>query len=638
MKPSKQVTELRKGGQLDEAFKLSVELVSSPGANEWEIAAYGWCLIDLLKRHVSDQDAKNFREYLELLTKLEVPSGNELLAEHRQRALNLADADRQSVLAAKQFGKNGLHEEAVQAFMVLMAKGVLTREDKLAFGWELYKAAARILKEAKERELTTTEIDRAKKFLGTYLKLDISEMGLLHSCVLQLAIRLAQRDYLKLDVFVRMWNLELFRKEDFESSRSDDGKVFPPLAETALQRASKVAVNGQSLLEMNYILPHLERGVKRFPENVWLKFNLAKTLRGVGRLDDARKHAIEFARSKAMEYWTWELLGDLESDAAVRMSCYAKALTCSEDDTFVGKVRVKFADSISAEFPGQARYEIERVIEHKRREGVRVPEDAQKAAQSAWFLSSTSIESGLSFYSRFKLRAEELLFSHVPWSDGVVGDEFRIQGHDGKKDRHLRRIFVRANPIPIEIGVATGRPDMNRLTEGARIKVQMESSAAEPWKTIVHRIQLREGIGDDVFREECGVIDSINTDKSLVHIVVAKGIDGTFPLAKFVGSAAIGQGVAVRLARFHDKNGPRTRILSASSSSRVPGADVLKPFDDEIEVSNGLGFTPGGIFIPPDVVAAAKVDCGDRVEGFAVVNFDKRKGVWGWKAISARRL
>ena len=109
-----------------------------------------------------------------------------------------------------------------------------------------------------------------------------------------------------------------------------------------------------------------------------------------------------------------------------------------------------------------------------------------------------------------------------------------------------------------------------------------------------------------------------------------------FPLADFAGSAAIGQAVAVRATRYHSRKGARTRTLSVSSTTRSPGTDVLKPFNDDVEVRNGLGFTSTGIFIPPDIVAESRVVDGDRVEGLAVINFDKKRSTWGWKAISAK--
>ena len=45
----------------------------------------------------------------------------------------------------------------------------------------------------------------------------------------------------------------------------------------------------------------------------------------------------------------------------------------------------------------------------------------------------------------------------------------------------------------------------------------------------------------------------------------------------------------------------------------------------------------GGIFIPPDIVSAASIENESKVEGVAVLNFDKKRSTWGWKAINCRQ-
>ena len=129
MKPAQQVTALRKEGKLDEAFALAAELVANPDANEWDFRAYGWCLIALVKHHASDTDQSSLRRYLGLLTAFEVPGDDEMLTEHRERALALADEDGRAIMAARKLGKDGQHDRAVLAFSPLNAKGILSEDE-----------------------------------------------------------------------------------------------------------------------------------------------------------------------------------------------------------------------------------------------------------------------------------------------------------------------------------------------------------------------------------------------------------------------------------------------------------------------------------------------------------------------------
>lgn len=639
MRGPRPVTTLRKSGRLEEALQLASEQAAAPGADDWDIADLAWCLIDLVKRHARDHDQALFRDYLSQLVKLQVPADNELLVKQRERALALADSDRREVMVVRRLGRDGRHVEAVRAFASLFAQGVLTTDDKVAYGWELFRASQAVFGATSRTEMSPSAIDAIKRYLNAYLKLRIAEPGLLHTCMLQQAERLARGDHLKLVAFSRLWDLSLFRSEDFYESRHDDGKVFPPLFETVIQRASKEAVNGKSLAEMRYIRPYLEDALKRFPENVWLKLNMVKLLRSLEHTDEALQLATEFARSKAGEYWTWELIGDLENDPAMRLSCYAKALMCSDDDTFITKVRLKFATLIAADHPGQAKAEVERVVEHYRCEGKRIPANAERLMQAPWFIAAAAAVAGRPFYDRFKTQAEELLFAHLPWIDASVGDEFEIKGQDRQKNRTRRRLYVRATPLPLEISMSASHPDVRQFQLGAPIKMQMETSSSEPWKTTVHRIHARhDGSQDDIVAETLGVIDHINFAKGLFHFVVAKGIDGMLPLAQFAGRAEVGQAVEVRMVRYHGRKGARTRTLSAVPSVRTMAPDVMKSFTDNVEVRNGLGFTSMGIFIPPDIVAGAAIADGTMVDGVAVINFDKKRCVWGWKAIHVRSV
>lgn len=639
MKPSQEITALRKGDRLDDAFRLALGLMANPDADEHVQSAYAWCLIDLVKRHASGEQEPQLREYVNRLAAFQVPRGNDLLADHRRRALALSDKRGREIAAARKLGKDGNHEDAVRAFTALLSRGDIEADDKASFGWELFKANQAALKSTRSDDLPAATVSAIKQRLNTYLKLNLAGRDLLHSCILQQATRLADKDHLRLVAFTKLWKLENLRMEDFEGNTAADGKVFPSLAETVLQRASKEAAKGGRHDEMAYILPHVERGLTRFPENVWLKLNLVKLLRGLDRVDDARRLAVDFARSKAGEYWTWELLGDLEPDVTVRRSCYAKALSCSEDDNFTSKVRLKFASMLLDSDPGRAKAEIERVIAFKRGEGTRVPSEAQQMAQSAWFANAASTPTGRPFYCSQMVEAEELLFAHLPWIDASLGDEFVIDGQDGQKSRTRRRIYVKGNPIALEISVSASHPEVRRKATSDPIKVQMETVPGEPWRNTVHRIQPREGgKPDDVMPEMFGIIDHVNRGKALLHFVVAKGVDGTCPMPDFQGVAEAGQAVAVRMVRYHTKKGLRTRTLSISPTAETPGSDVYRPFHDTVEVRNGLGFTSTGIFIPPDIVSSARIADGVDIEGMSVINFDKKRGTWGWKAISVKPL
>jgi len=45
-----------------------------------------------------------------------------------------------------------------------------------------------------------------------------------------------------------------------------------------------------------------------------------------------------------------------------------------------------------------------------------------------------------------------------------------------------------------------------------------------------------------------------------------------------------------------------------------------------------MGFTPDDVFIPPPLMQAQGIADGDQVTGVALLNLNKKRNTWGWKA------
>lgn len=636
---SKAVTELRKGGQLEAAYALSMERIADSEADEHDRAAYAWCLIALVKQHPADGNRQQLSEYLDQLRRFDVPASDEMLAEHREKALSLADSNRRAMQAARNLGKQGKHAEAVRIYEEIHASGILEPDDRKSWGWELYRLIKGELEGKQDDELPPPLVQRVKRHLNTYLKLETGGPDVLHSLMLRQALRLTKGGHLKLLPFLRLWNPDQFNDEDFARQTGKDGKIYPSLVEQVIQAAASEVVESERADDRSFVLPHVQAAMKRFPDNIWLKFNLTKLLRGMGRIEEALKLAVEFAREKASEYWAWELIGDLvPNDIDLRRSCYAKALSCSQDDDFVGKVRLKFAALLEENYPSEARFEAERMIAHRARAGYAIPREAQSLVERLAAVTPNTTDRA--FYGRLSDAAEALLFSHLPWTDACLGDVFTVEGRDGQKPRKRRRIYVKGNPIAIELSLPDNHADLRGLTEGAPIKVQYEVSKSEPGRATIHRVGRRpDGAPMDIFSFQVGVIDHINHEKSLIHVVVTRDMDGTCPISLFPGQAKVGDAVAVRLALHGSKTGVRTRIVQITSTNQAPSPDVCRPFRDATNVTpSGLGFTRGDIFIPPHMITAEGIEAGDLVEGIAIASFDKKRRKWGMKAIQAKTI
>lgn len=628
---SKDIFEKRRSGDLEAAYAMGAQRMAAPDRDAWDVRAFGWVLVDLVKKFAADPGPE-LNRYADALRQLAVPPDDDVLTKQRDYALGLLREGAKDIQKARALSREGEHRQAVKIYAEAFERGALDPSQQGAYGWDLFKATRQLTQQGAQDQWPAALVGEAKRYLGAYMKLDVERPSMLHSCILQQAARLASGGHLKPLVFARMWGLQHLRDEDYERYVADDGKSRASLAETILQQAAKDAVASGQPDDLSYIHPFVDQAMERFPDNVWLKLNKVKILRALGRQEDARALAIDFARTKSGEYWAWELLGDLMVEKEQRISCYCKALLCSQDDGFVSGVRLKLARVLAgSDHFAEAKGEVMRVIDHKTGAGHRLPAEARELSQASWYAEASPAAPTAAFYGRFAPEADELLFSTMPWMDACIGERFIIEGQETKP---RRKLYLQSTPFPIEVSVPERRLRLKAMVVGQPIKVKADHEA-DTGRFMLHAASLREDGADfDVFAETIGVIDQVNAAKGVLHFMAGVDAHGVYPLADYPGDAVLGGGVALRLAQCRSaRRGAFVRALTATPSAVTPGTKIYRAFRETVRVDRGMGFTEGGIFIPPDVVAAHDLNDDDVVSGGAVLSFNKKRQAWGWRAI-----
>jgi hypothetical protein len=415
-----EITSLRKSGRIDEAYELGKTSRAQFPADSWVLGAFGWCVVELVKRHANTPASDDFKRYLGELADLPVQPSDKVLQAQRERWLSLADEAGRDAERARQSGKQGDHEGAIAIFSQIADAGKLRDADRMSFGWELCHATQAVIKSGNGPTLAGAQIGKARRHIANYFKLGLSGPDLLHSRIAQQALALSKAGHVKIVPLARIWDLHCFRLEDHERFRTDGGKTLPALSESLVNLVAKEAAANGTDADVEFVLPHAERISEKFPDNQWLKMNRVKLLSRLGRDEDARSLAVEFVRAKSREFWAWDLLGDLLEDRATKVACYAKALTCSSDDAFTGQVRLKFAEGISGEHPGEARTEIERVIEASRAAGHRVPAKAEELTHRGWYIQAEPSQVTAAFYDKWSDPADDFLLAQLPKRLAVI--------------------------------------------------------------------------------------------------------------------------------------------------------------------------------------------------------------------------
>jgi hypothetical protein len=618
----------RKSGQLDEAYQMAIELVNANESDDWSFKAFAWCLIDLIKRESQLRNEQDLAYYANQLQSIKVEASDEILKTQIQYALSLCNPNGQLILQAKTLSKQGDHLQAANIYRQLCRAGAGDLNVQTSLGWELF----RLLKQSLTQD--NLNLINTKRLLADYLKLQaIEKPSLLHSNILNLAAKLGGNSSFSLLAFLMYWQLEYLRAEDYEPYINEKGEKYASLAEKVIQQAAKESVVSDSQQYINYIIPHLDNAIERFPDNIWLKLNKTKILLKLGRSDQALLFATEVTRSKVNDYWSWALLGQVnaELDESVAHSCYCKALLCYTDDKFTAKVRIKMAQSLASlgEF-AEAKHEVERVLASKTKEGVKIPEDVEKLQTMEWYRTFTATESNKKYYQLHVAKAEALLFSGLPFIQACIGEKFTIPDRPNKPKIKLY-LKLPDKSEPYEISVPENKHKFARIGYGVSIKGDFDASE----RFQVYLIEDRDCETQwDIFPEHIGVVDHVNHEKRVLHYIVNRLINGVLTLSETDGKFNEGDAVAVKVARYKNKQGLRYRVLTAHSTDKQPSPSVCRAFKQGVRESNGMGFTADDIFISRSLMLTHKIIDGDTVVGTAVLNYNKKKVCWGWKALS----
>jgi hypothetical protein len=626
MVTSKDVFAKRREGALDEAYQMALELVELPGADDWDRKALAWCCVDLIKREATSGKpaTDEYRAHLEKIDAAE----DEILRKQIQFALSLCTTSGAEMAKARSLSKSGKHLESAAIYRKLIVAGSTDADTHNALSWELYRLAKSLM------DLPGDAAPRVKPLLQEYLRLRTERPSLIHSCMLQAASALAGDGKLDMAVFSQMWGLQHFRHEDYERFKGQDGKDYPSLVEKVLQQAAKSAAKSQHH-DWSTLLPYLKSAVTRYADNRWLKLRYARALLSVGRADDAFAFALQVVKALQTEYWAWELLGDIEAIRAPdrALNCYGKALGCAPEEKFIANLRIKFATLLAPSEPAHAKLEIEQVIRFCEQDRTKLPSKVEDLRSEPWFAATDVASSNSRIYTRCGKAAELLLASDLEWVDGNVGDTYPDPRKDGKLRRHL---IIRAHPEAFEISVPANKYGLGAMESGDGIRAKGEFNSEGRFQ--IYLIEERAAAHRwDAVPELIAVVDHVNREKQVVHFVIRQGQDGLIRFGDLQGDVSEGDAIAIRRAKYMTKEGSRFRILSASKTSSEPSPGVRKPFQEPIRVESGMGFTNSDIFVPPPLVSHHGLRDGEVVEGIAVLTFNKKRGVWGLRAVSVRK-
>jgi len=136
----------------------------------------------------------------------------------------------------------------------------------------------------------------------------------------------------------------------------------------------------------------------------------------------------------------------------------------------------------------------------------------------------------------------------------------------------------------------------------------------------------------DSFPENIGIVDHINNEKGIAHFIVSRKIDSIVKLSQLKEKIEVGSKLLVKLKKIAKDRDSYYTVLTCSVTQQEPTEELLKSFDGIVDTSGSFGFADD-VFIDGSLMAEHNIEDGNFVNGTAILNYNKKKGSWGWKAI-----
>lgn len=365
----REINELRKEGNLEEALNMVNRDLENEPDNIWIKRAASWVYYAYIKENAKPENYETFMQYLQKLKNLDIPEDDVMVYDNVAWQIG-------SMVYALQKEEHPDYRKFDAIFATIRMFHFKVPSKSYSF---LFKS---------------------------FIKLSEGWQGFLD--------------------FVDWWNLDNFRQEDFVKEELN-GRSMPSLAERAYMAYAKKLIEGESADQFGHhraidkerisaFLPKLELLIEQHPDFQYLPFYKAKLLLTMGDNEDALSAFRPFARQKKNEFWVWELMAEIFSDDdELQMACYCKALSLGTKEDFLVKLRQAFAAFlVERKMYNEAKTEIEIVLDTRQKNKWGIPGQINQWKNESWYQSAEAKRNNAELYRKYKSKAEEILFQDIP--------------------------------------------------------------------------------------------------------------------------------------------------------------------------------------------------------------------------------
>jgi hypothetical protein len=461
---SKEITELRKAGHLDQALQKANEALTAEPDNIWNKRAASWVYYEYLKKCTDPKFYEDFRLNLVRLQKLELPE-----------------------------------------------------DDKMVFDNTAWQMGSVIFSLQKMEQIDYTKINELFQIVQSFHFTKPSESY----TFLYKAFHKGYTNWFNYLNFADWWGFKNFGAEDFLEEEYN-GRKSMSMVEQAYIAYSKKLLEGNAVdaygqqreLDQNKInefLPRLSVVIDTHPEYKFLSYFKAKLLLSSGSEENVLSSFLPFAKRKRNDYWVWQLMAEIfKNDKEIQFACYCKALSLKTREDFLVKIRLEMAGLfIEKEMYNEAKTEVEQVTQTRKKEGWKISNQIIQWQNQPWYNSATTKQSNKEVYSLHLKKAEEILFQDIV--EEVVVVEFVNENKNiinFVKDKNKFGFFKYSSQLSKpEIGDVLkvrfngeGQNDFFKILSAKKADSNIESKALRDFDGTLKVIKPHMfGFADDVF-------------------------------------------------------------------------------------------------------------------------------------------
>ena len=333
----KEVTQLRKNGQLAEALQMAkadLELEQ----NNWTYSALFWVYNDMCKLAIEQNQMPEAQTIVERMESIfQYLNDNEGFANNvinllKKKLIPHASEMRQ----AEEMSRDPERvSEAYNIICNIFNTNELSTGLHTQFGWIIYRYV--------REQISRRNVLEVKQALSKYLRLEVERPSLLHSLILRMAIELEHQfqTEFKFTRFFELWGFNQFREEDWTQGEGENGIRFNSTVEHAICKYATELKDDKIHSVPEEFMDLLNTAIQKYGKPLY-NYYKARILAQSEHKEEALSLYRQLVASMGQAY-LWNDIAEIIGDPQLKKAAICKYILSQRDEKFLGNSHLKLA-------------------------------------------------------------------------------------------------------------------------------------------------------------------------------------------------------------------------------------------------------------------------------------------------------